>query len=991
MNPRHLHQSPESTEPAASEAVGPVSTLAPPASRQSYAFDAFISYRRADGMLASRWLREKLQGFELPPGVRSCAPPVLRCYLDKVFRSSSPNYKTLLEERLRASKYLILVVTPGVRRPRPGGEPNGVEEEVRYFVSQRGVADVLVVLARGDSVHPLPAGLSGDLRHADIADVRGRPLLTRLFRRYPDPEDELLSLIARLHDVPPQDMPALRQEDRKRRAQATYRRIVLLAAGFILALMLLGYALYQLREARLREMEIHLRAGQRAIESAPTEARLHFVRVTEIANHLQWLGVHDHVARHALSFWTARSAARASWSAGGLRASTLAPQSAGLTALGPDAVLGLGTPENLWLPFEGSADNVAWGAHVRAAFTRGGDGVWLWPGDAPAGHAGTSPVPRVLPQAGPIHDVALYPRGKQLAVARACDIERWGYATEPAGALAGIAAPQCDNDDLSGRSSIDWITYTGKGDLVAALGQDRLVVWRVQDSMRLEQLTLPNPSFFEMDRPRLDADGRRLALPWGRDAVCVIDVNGALPMTCPDANRFVHPAPLASAHIDSVRNALVTTCMDGKARVWSMQSAAQAPQEFDHLGARVLAAASSEDGRHLATGDALGRVRVWDTRSGSLVGIPWQQEREIQQLAWVKGEAQVVSASWDGTVLIHPVQQRQPHRSCRVGAVSVSHASGAGVALYGAGGVSFLGPDCRVRQQRLFTAPSAEAARGVFSRSGRYLLRMTDPPTLWDLEGAPRQPEPTSVQAMRHRDEWELRALADELSDAQHEASVDLSGEAVMRPFALTLQGMPRGMPIASDWNVNEGFAWVVNDSGQFVYWDLEREGTPRSRTLTGENAAPSHLWAVSRDRLRLIVGWAAAGRIQVWSAETLEPTTPPIAVGSAAVWAQFFDADRLMLVAFGNHLGLWDADLGLPVGLPLIHDGPIVALHELNGSAVVVRTQEALHFWDLAPDARPPAVLADEARRIDGATMDTRGVVERVALSELDAIQFAP
>jgi hypothetical protein len=90
-------------------------------------YDAFISYRRSDGMAVARWLRPALVGYRLPKAFRGKYGSKLSVYLDTAYeRATSDFYQLNIKPALLSSRFLIVVATPDATR-RPGGMEDWIE------------------------------------------------------------------------------------------------------------------------------------------------------------------------------------------------------------------------------------------------------------------------------------------------------------------------------------------------------------------------------------------------------------------------------------------------------------------------------------------------------------------------------------------------------------------------------------------------------------------------------------------------------------------------------------------------------------------------------------------------------------------------------------------------------------------------------------------------------------------------------------------------
>jgi hypothetical protein len=90
-----------------------------------FSYDAFISYRRADGTKVARWARRELETYRAPRSLRDRFGRKLRIYLDTAYESGTSDfYQHNIKPALLASRFLLIVATPAALR-RPGGATTG--------------------------------------------------------------------------------------------------------------------------------------------------------------------------------------------------------------------------------------------------------------------------------------------------------------------------------------------------------------------------------------------------------------------------------------------------------------------------------------------------------------------------------------------------------------------------------------------------------------------------------------------------------------------------------------------------------------------------------------------------------------------------------------------------------------------------------------------------------------------------------------------------
>jgi hypothetical protein len=233
----------------------------------SFAFDAFISYRRSDGTKAARRLRQKLQRYDIRKRLKKMKRKKLNVFLDTVYeRGAHDFYERNIQPALLSARRLIVLATPdAVLRP---SADDWIQREISDFRAHRGAENILVVRAAGDFLAELPGDLSTTAPNIQIIDLRHDGFWSALSPlRSARVVDEWIKLAAPLFDVPTQDMPRLRRE--QERAQ---QRALAVAAGAItgavaFAAALSWYALTQQRASQ-RTLENSLFAASRVIQTA---------------------------------------------------------------------------------------------------------------------------------------------------------------------------------------------------------------------------------------------------------------------------------------------------------------------------------------------------------------------------------------------------------------------------------------------------------------------------------------------------------------------------------------------------------------------------------------------------------------------------------------------------------------------------------------------------------------------------------------------------
>ena len=231
------------------------------------AYDAFVSYRRADSQGAANWIRRELQSFRPPKRLRDRYAKNLRVYLDTAYeRATNDFFEQSIRPALLASRHLVVLASPGAVA-RADKANDWVWREIAEFERGPNAGNVLVVRVAGEFDGPLPGNLKERFPNMEIIDLRNTGRLwfinpTRAARI----NDEKLKLIAPLLGVLPEDMPALRQEE-ERRQQGRIGSIAGIATAVLLAVSALSVFALQSRYRATQALESSMYSTGRMIVS----------------------------------------------------------------------------------------------------------------------------------------------------------------------------------------------------------------------------------------------------------------------------------------------------------------------------------------------------------------------------------------------------------------------------------------------------------------------------------------------------------------------------------------------------------------------------------------------------------------------------------------------------------------------------------------------------------------------------------------------------
>src|SRR5215813_7111278 len=114
-------------------------------------YDAFVSYRRSDGTKVARWVRRELETYRAPRSLREGFGRKLRVYLDTAYESGTSDfYQQNIKPALLASRFLLIVATPGAMRRAGAAGEDWIEREVSDFTSGPNGNNVIAIRAAGE-------------------------------------------------------------------------------------------------------------------------------------------------------------------------------------------------------------------------------------------------------------------------------------------------------------------------------------------------------------------------------------------------------------------------------------------------------------------------------------------------------------------------------------------------------------------------------------------------------------------------------------------------------------------------------------------------------------------------------------------------------------------------------------------------------------------------------------------------------------------------
>jgi WD40 repeat protein len=940
-------------------------------------FDAFISYRRADGSVAADRLRRALRNYRLPKTLPG-AERRLSIYLDTIFeRASDDFFENTIKPALRESRYLVVLITPRVLE-----EGNWVLREIAYFRTLPQRNNILFATVWDAWTAAVPPAL-GAPPQAEVVDLRGYAGLP-IGRRHRLARDRVLSLIATLYDVPDDRMPDLRQEDaRQRLARARW-----LSAGLgvviVVMLLLLVYARWQRNAARAELAAGHvlnarmsadggdaatsllwIAAAARLHAGDPDAARVDRIRfATALHASPRLLDVQPGAVSNVSFDRSGRH-----WFTYGDSTIDLYETSSGRRLLHLDV---------------GRFDAGVFNEAVTRVATGAGKTVRLW--DAATGR----PL-AAAEQTSAVFSLAFRPGGGDLAVDTDEDgLHVWQLPTAPAAAMQhrfhvagvtfdgysadgarfathgnGIASIRDATDGrelhrLDDRGRIATVTWSGDGRVLATGANDGLTtVWSAMTGARVSASAEPVEGAAHV---RFSPDGTKLAV-FGGDTIRVVDTKSGVSLI--PALPNVH---LLTAAMFTSDSRFLVTLGDGMIRAWDAASGRSAgwlvrrqARDFDlqgelfvaaddracrlwtlDLAGSVLLPASSNDDNiavasfserapRFATAGVRSPLRVWGI-DGQAARLIWSAPAgEVQALAVSRDGRRVLTGGHGGTVQLWRVSRREP-------LVTVDHADIVSAVAFSPDGTRFA------------TASWDKTARVWSSVTGKPVTPpLVHRERVYSIRFSPSGREVVTASEDGSARIWDavsgrLRVILPHRQANYAEFSAD--GRSVV---TASIGARDPGQSEAS------AIVWDVTDRRDVA--GKQRFALRHADNVLHATFSPDgkRVATVSLDRTA-----------RIWDAATGSPLTPPLQHADRLWFVRFSPDGRLIVTTcYDGSARVWDAATGLPVTPVLWHRGGAESADFSPDSRWLVTTSRRgdIHLHDLRPDQRPLELLEAEAR----------------------------
>lgn len=450
-------------------------------------------------------------------------------------------------------------------------------------------------------------------------------------------------------------------------------------------------------------------------------------------------------------------------------------------------------------------------------------------------------------------------------------------------------------------------------------------------------------SYQESARKLLVEDRRPLqALPYLIEARRIGGVSAPLRMlfhaaaaSAPLTPALEHTDAVTSAQFSLDGNRLVTSSLDGTARLWEVATGKPLGPPLVH-GAALAGAALSPDGKRIVTAGEDGLARLWDAATGRALGPRFGHRASLTAAVFSPDGTRLLTASKDHTACLWDLSSGEKLLTLR-------HRSWIRAVAFSPDGARIVTASLD-HTARVWNAETGQPVTGKlvhegsvraasFSPSGARVVTASDDGTarIWNAETGQRTGRPLEHEGIVERAVFSPSGSRIVTASWDRTARVwnAETGEPITEPLK------HRGIVWSAAFSPDGARIATASDDDTAQVWDAET-GEPAVPPL--EHQAPVRAALFRSDGSTLATA-SDDGTARLWNAVVSRQPCAPLEHGTPVELAAFSpDGERLLTVAEDDTARVWDPVTCAPVTPPLHHPGLTSASFSADGTRVLTR-----------------------------------------------------
>ncbi|BDM83852.1 hypothetical protein AM10699_67130 (plasmid) [Acaryochloris marina MBIC10699] len=394
-------------------------------------------------------------------------------------------------------------------------------------------------------------------------------------------------------------------------------------------------------------------------------------------------------------------------------------------------------------------------------------------------------------------------------------------------------------------------------------------------------------------------------------------------MENPEQNQLIHESGVKAVAISRDGKRIITGSGDGTVRIWDAKTGKLIGQLLQKSELGIFSVAISHDGQRIISGSWDGTVRIWDAKTGKPIGQLLQKsELGIFSVVISHDGRRIISGGMDNTVRIwdantgKPIGQPLKGHEGTVSAVVISHDGKRIISSSGDETVRIWSTETGKSIGQPLKGHKGVVTSVVISHDGRRIISGSEDGTvrIWSADTG----KPIGQPLKSHEGRVTSVVISHDgrrIISGSEDGTVRIWSAETEKPIGQPLMGYKGGIPRA----ISHNGQYLISDSkdGTVQIWDTESD-KPIGQPLKDHEREFLSV-AISYDGQRIITG-SGDGTVRIWDTNTGKLIGQPLKghEGTVSAVAISHDGQRIISGGMDKTVRIWDTNTGKLIGQPL-------------------------------------------------------------------------